>query len=65
MLDEMIKLQKAIGYTDGQFADAIGITREWWNAVKNNKGELTIRVKQKAVKAFPVLRKAFLEELAR
>lgn len=65
MINEMIGIQNAMGLTDEQFAKCIGVSRVWWNALKNGKAELTPAVKETAVRAFPALRKVFLEELTR
>lgn len=65
MVKEMVRIQNITGYMDEQFAKCIGVSRVWWNGLKKGKVKLTPAVKEAAVRAFPALRKVFIEELTR
>ena len=61
MLNELRKIQRKRKYTDPIMAEKLGITRAWWNFIKNEKFKMSERLKRKAFQAFPEeLRDIFL-----
>ncbi len=55
MLNKLIAIQSKGNFTDTAFALKLGVTREWWNQVKNGNEHLTSNVKLRAVKEWPEL----------
>ncbi len=60
MRHKLIEIQKREQLTDTDFAAKLGVTREWWNKVKNGNEPLTANVQLAAIRTWPEL----LTELA-
>jgi transcriptional regulator with XRE-family HTH domain len=61
MISELKRIQKKRKLTDPIMAEKLGITRAWWNFIKNGRQPLTERIKRNAYNAFPdELRDIFL-----
>lgn len=61
MLEELKKIQRKRRLTDPVMAEKLGVTRAWWNFLKNGKYRMSEKLKRKAYEAFPEeLRDIFL-----
>jgi DNA-binding XRE family transcriptional regulator len=63
MLNELLRIQRKRRLTDTTMAEKLGISRIWWNYIKNGKRQLTDKTKRSAYNAFPEeLRDIFLAD---
>lgn len=54
-IQDLIKLQFRLGYTDKEMATKMGVSRQWFNTVRNSQMTPGIMFFRKAAKAFPEL----------
>ena len=57
-IQELIKVQKARGLTDGDMAEKVGITRQWYFAIRTGKARPSVRTLRNVSMAFPSLSKS-------
>lgn len=62
MKDALIALQTREGMSDRQLAAQLGISRSYWNMIRLGSKRLTEEVKVRAVRAWPELRGAYLDD---
>jgi plasmid maintenance system antidote protein VapI len=61
MLLKLVAIQRREGLTDGQMAARLGVSRPWWNRVKNGRLPFTDEVAVRAVGVWPELTRDLLD----
>lgn len=64
MLDALLDIQAKNGWSDGEMARRLGISRPHWNMIRNGRHPLTHKTAVKAVGAFPELTRMLLDMAA-
>jgi hypothetical protein len=64
MLTKLLEIQRREGYTDGQMAAELGISRPLWNLVKNGRTKMSDNLAVKAAGAFPELTRDLIDRAA-
>lgn len=64
MKDSLIAIQTRERLSDGQMAERLGVSRPWWNRVKNGHLTLTDEVAVRAAGLWPELTRDLLDRAA-
>lgn len=56
-IQELSRIQKERGWADGDMAEKIGCTRQWYWAVKRGRAKPSVQFMNQVVKAFPTMSK--------
>lgn len=63
LVQELVRRQRAAGWTDGEMAEHLGVGREYWGLVRRGVHPLSVRVLRGALRTYPDLAGATLAYL--
>ncbi len=62
-IEELIKVQDTLDLYDGEMADKIGCTRQWYLSIRQGKAQPSMKFLQQVSKAFPEMSECVKETL--